>query len=453
MLVQGSRLGVAVSGGADSVVLLHILHSLAPETDQQLTVLHVNHQLRGVESDADEEFVRQLARSLRLPLLCVTAPVIGGNMEQEARRSRQSFFQLCKTEHGIGRIALGHTRTDQAETVLLRLLRGASLAGLSAMAPVTRSGLIRPLLFTSREDVRSFARAVPVTWREDRSNNDLRFRRNRLRLETMPQLAHHYNPGLESVLARTAELAQAEEQYWEGAISKLYRRLVKPTPFGLTLSAGELGKLHLARRRRLLRRALFILRKDLRSIDLSHIDGVLQICHSEHGHDRLMLPGVDAIRSFDTLLLTGPATMKQPRDYDLAVPFSTRLPLPFQSGYLSINPAEIGEQNCVTVKNTAGFSTEDAFLNRDIVKLVDPGENFRVRNWEPGDKFQPAGSSSPEKIKTLFQQNRVLLWERRHWPVLVVGGEVAWVRGFGSDAKFQAREDAGVLRVRFEQGI
>ncbi len=451
MLPHGAHVGVAVSGGADSVVLLHILHALLQGTDKQLTVLHVNHGLRGAESEADENFVVNLAGSLSLPVLRISAPIARGNLEQEARRGRQKFFLICRQKHGIDRIALGHTRSDQAETVLFRLLRGSGLAGLAGMAPVTRSGLIRPLLFTPREEIREFAEAANLRWREDGSNGDLRFRRNRLRLITLPQLGQDYNPKLEEVLARSAQIAQAEENYWSGQITRLARRLITPVSVGLTIPVAKLQQLHCAQQRRLLRKAVLLLRKSLRSIDLSHIDGILRICESEHGHDRVMIPGVDAIRSFETLLLTGPETMKQARGYELPVLLPAAVELPFQAGRLAIRAVNTREPNCVTVEDTAGFAAEKVHRGRNAVRMLRPGEELAIRNWEPGDTLQPVGASRPDKIKTLFQENRIVLWERRHWPVLVVDGEIAWVRQFGTDARFCPPLDCpSFLQISFE---
>src|SRR6478735_4184777 len=154
MLPAGGRVGVAVSGGADSVALLHILRDLWSE----LVVLHVNHHLRGEESDGDEAFVRELAQSLGLTIVVEHAVPPAGNLEQEARRGRRAFFLRCREELDLKRVALGHTRSDQAETVLFRLLRGSGLTGLAGMRPASDDGFIRPLLTTSRDEVRRWAR-------------------------------------------------------------------------------------------------------------------------------------------------------------------------------------------------------------------------------------------------------------------------------------------------------
>ncbi len=163
---------------------------------------------------------------------------------------------------------------------------------------MTSAGLIRPLLSVSREEVREWAITERIPWREDSSNQDLKFARNRLRNEAIPALAESFNPNLEGVLAGTANVAQAEEDYWDREISTIYGQISKRTQLGSFLQIAELGALHPAVQRRVIRRALVEIRGDLRSIDLHHVDGILDICASAHGHDRVIVPGVDALAFF-----------------------------------------------------------------------------------------------------------------------------------------------------------
>ncbi len=454
MLVHGDRVGVAVSGGADSVVLLHLLHSLMSPLEIELTVLHVNHGWRGTESDLDQQFVEQLAQVLELPILCHVGQPLGPgnkegrNKEEGARLVRQRFFRECQVEHRLRRIALGHTRSDQAETVLFRFLRGAGVAGLAGMAPVTASGLIRPLLTVSREQVRAYATANGFVWREDATNLDQRLRRNRLRLTTLPELTRNFNPNLEGVLAGSAALAGSEESYWRPRIEKLFRRLALPTSYGLTLPVPGLTGLHPASQRRLLRRAIGEVRGHLRSIDLLHIEAVREICSSRHGHDRVILPGLDAFRSFSTLLLAQPERLRQDRDYQVEVTLGQRQSLPFDSGSLAVDSYKFEDQKSVIFNEE---SVANAFLDSKKIQEALAGGPLTVRNWQPGDRFQPSGSEHSVKLKALFQEFRILLWERRHWPVMVAGREIVWVRHFGVASQFAAAAGSrSALQIRFE---
>ena len=439
MAPTGSRIGVAVSGGADSVVLLHLLHRLAPELRLELLVLHVNHQLRGAESDADEEFVRELAHALGVRFLCERRELPPGNLEQEAREARREFFLRMKSEHALDRMALGHTRSDQAETVLLRFLRGCGTAGLGGMRLRTEDGFIRPLLTTGRDEVREWARREGVDWREDSSNQERRFARNRLRLDTMPELAGSFNSNLEGVLSRTAEVAQAEEDYWNSEISKTYGEITKRTGLGSFLQVSALASLHPALQRRLIRRALADLRGDLRSIDVQHIEAILKLCGSVEGHDRAMVPGADAMRSFGTLLITRPGRLSsEERHYRMELQPGEICELPFGGGRLHLDSASSAPVNCATFKGESNGDAAMVEIDGDALTAGDSVRPLYVRNWEPGDAMQRPGHRQAEKLKALFQEYRVLLWERRHWPVVLSGDEIVWARRFGCAAKFQA---------------
>ncbi|HRJ21232.1 MAG TPA: tRNA lysidine(34) synthetase TilS, partial [Bryobacteraceae bacterium] len=214
MLPGGARVGVAVSGGADSVCLLDVLASMAAGQGWRLTVLHLNHGWRGAESDADAGFVEDLAGRYSLP--CVTgkaAPPAGGNLEQQGREARRRFFAEQRRTLGLDRIATGHTLDDQAETVLFRALRGAGPGGLAGILPVTAEGIVRPLLGVKREWVLAWNRRRGLAWREDPTNADPRFRRNALRA-LLPELARLVNPAAVEALARLAVIAQDEEIDW-----------------------------------------------------------------------------------------------------------------------------------------------------------------------------------------------------------------------------------------------
>ena len=451
MLTKGDRIGVAVSGGADSVVLLEILRRLAGPLGVELLVLHVNHQLRGAESDQDEEFVRWLACTAGLPIVTAASPVAGGNVEGEARRLRRQFFERCHHSHQLTAVALGHTRTDQAETVLHRFLRGTGLTGLAAMRFVSADRLIRPLLTTSREQVRTWASAEKLQWREDSSNADPRFTRNRIREQTFPALARDYNSNLEATLAGTAELAQAEEDFWTVMVGQICSRITERTRFGLVLSVSELNALHLAVRRRVIRRTLQELRPEgLQGLDYAHIEAILRLCYTTEGHDRVLVPGADALRSFDSLLLTHAGQLNaEPRSYQVELTLGIWQNIPFGVGQICVTWVKPEAPVCDKFNEDRELGVKQVRLDRQSSFA---GQLF-VRNWEPGDELQQPGHRAAKKVKTLFQEHRVRLWERRHWPVLVCRGKIAWVRGFGTAASLCAdnsRPDQ--ISVEFQTG-
>jgi tRNA(Ile)-lysidine synthase len=450
MLAPGDRVGVAVSGGADSVVLLHILHRLISEFAIHLTVLHVNHCLRGNESDEDEQFVREMAGTFGLQFIGTRKAPGPGNLEQEARRARREFFRTCREQHGIQKIALGHTRSDQAETVLYRFLRGSGTAGLAGMRAVTEDGLIRPLLDSSRTEVRAWAAREGILWREDSSNANEGFARNLLRNQVMPALTRDFNPNLEGILAGTAEVAAAEEAYWNEQIEPICRKILRRCDLGVVLPVNEIAGKDRAVQRRLVRRAVEELRGDLRSIDLRHIDAITELCHSQQGHDRVLIPGVDAMRSFGVLLLARPGELNaSPRNYCVDITWDKRVELPFGAGIFELVTLNSNSQNCVNFKEESQFpNREVADLDFDALMGQGTATRLQVRNWRPGDELLRAGHQRPEKIKSLFQEFQVLLWRRRHWPVAVANEEIVWARGFGAAARYLAKaETRRVLRI------
>lgn len=407
VLERPARLGVAVSGGADSVCLLHALLPLGVP----LTVLHVNHHLRGAESDADESFVRQLAASLEVPVRVFHAPPDPhANLEESARLARRSIFLEAVERGELDFVLLAHTRNDQAETVLFRLLRGAYTAGLAGMRAAS-GPLIRPFLDVTRAEIVTWLTERGLSWREDSSNADLSFSRNKIRTILLPQLEAEWNPALTEILANHARLAQEDEDFWSAAL---------PAPASI-LDIRELLRQPAALRRRIVRESIRLIRGDLRQIDFSHFQRVLELAAAPDGHGRIQVPGVDVMRSFDWVRFGKPADQPVERDWEMELRPPAVLALPGQDTELSVEPRDKLEAK--------GFLT-----------LV-------LRNWRPGDRYVRAGHQHEEKVKEMFHQARVPLWERRNWPMLCLGNEILWTRQFGLAANLLDSEGRPKLVV------
>jgi tRNA(Ile)-lysidine synthase len=442
MLAKDWRLGVAVSGGADSVVLLRLLHELAQTHGLHLHVLHVNHGLRGAESDGDQEFVEALAKQLGWPCSVTAGAIPPGNIEEEARRIRRRFFFEQMEAHQLGAVALGHTASDQAETILFRFLRGTGTRGLAGLRTYSPERLVRPLLGTTRAEIRDWATANGLSWREDASNDDHRFTRNRLRLETIPAL-RSYNPQLERVLGNMAEIAQTEEDYWDGETSKAVGAVASHSAFGTIVSVSKLRALHVALQRRVLRQLGSEIRDSSFGLDVEHVESIRRLCDGKGGHNRVLVPGIDSMRSFDALLMTHPETLKAHHRFfacRLTIGSASELPM---GGSLCLQALSSDLQNCANFKDNKSFHIESADLSVPDPNGTVSELDLQVRNWQPGDQFQPGGRSEAEKLKTLFQEFRIPLWERRHWPVLIWNDQIVWSLRFGVAAEFLPREDPG----------
>lgn len=429
LFTPGQRVGVAVSGGADSVCLLHVLLELASRWALKLSVLHLDHRIRGEESAGDAGFVRELAGRLALPLHAREVDVPGlqaesrGNLEQAAREARRAFFLECLSNGLVERVATGHTRTDQAETVLFRLLRGSGTAGLAGILPVTREGIVRPLLDVERGEVEALLRERGIGWREDLTNRDLGYARNRIRHKLLPELAKDWNPALTKVLAQTAALARDEELYWEPLIADLSRKLLTRRGNAVLLSAEALRGQPPPVARRLIRRAVEEAKGDLRRLDFGHVEDILRLAGERQGHGRIMAPGLDVLRSFDRLRMAPAESLSAPaRNYrtPLVAPGLTDAP-----------------DGSVRLLTTLSGAKPAGGLDWD--RLPRPLE---LRNWRPGDQYRPVGEERAERIKSMFQEHKIPLWERRTWPVVTGGGTIVWSRQFGPAAEYAAGPDS-----------
>ena len=384
---------VAVSGGADSVCLLHVLR----EIDVKVTgVAHFNHKWRGEESETDEKFVAAMAAGMGLAFFRAEMPgALKGNPEQAARRARRTFFEGLIRDGACDQVALGHTRDDQAETVLFRVLRGSGLTGLAGIHPVN-GRLIRPLIGVRRSEVEEFLRSRNVTWREDATNRETRFARNRIRHELMPQLARDWNPRIVDALANLADLAVEEERRWDFELGTVGEEAIRLDP----------GDRALARRQ--VRRAIQAAKGDLRGVDFEHVESVIEMKSA-----RVTLPGVEAVRSFDHVRFRRPGPQAAVPAIEVTIPGTYRSP---------DGASEIRLEPC------------------DNLELELPAP-IVLRGWRPGDHYRPVGKSRDQKLKKMFQNTRVPSWERRFWPILECDGKIMWAREFG------AAEDFAALRV------
>jgi tRNA(Ile)-lysidine synthase len=428
MFERGHTVGVAVSGGADSVCLLHVLLELAPRWSLRLRVLHLNHCLRGQESLEDARFVCQMASRLGLEVDVQETDVdllraeSSENLEQLARRIRRQFFRERLEAGLVNRVALGHTRSDQAETVLFRILRGCGTTGLAGILPVTGEGVVRPLLDVQREAVEGFLQQRNIPWREDASNRDPAFARNRIRHHLLPALTESWNPSLTDSLAHMATLVLDEERYWDQQIERIAGRVLVRRGPALLLGAADLRSLELPIARRLLRRAIRDTKGDLLGIEFKHIEGILRLALQTGGEGGLQIPGLELRRSFDWIRLAPKGTETVDRDcsfrLDLAVPGKVLLP-----GAETFLAAEVSEN----------LKASSPSLDGDRL----PGR-LAVRNWRPGDRYQPLGHARPVSCKMLFQKHKVPSWERQFWPMVVDGETIVWARLFGPALEYAA---------------
>ncbi len=425
----GNRVAVAVSGGADSVALLRVLLELCGEVGIVPVVAHFNHQLRGEESDADEQFVAELARQHDLPFFAGRADVREHatakklSLEHAARDLRYRWLHDLAVEQKLSAIVTGHTSDDQAETVLMKFLRGAGTRGLAGIRPIIMledCPVVRPLLEVSRAEIEQYLQLLEQPWREDRTNSDTKLTRNRIRHELLPVLERDYNPSIRRVLSETAELALAEEDYWRGHTSTLASRWhQKERRMRLQGSEGSAeGFLScgIAVQRRTLKH--FLEWHGL-TVDFHHVEAA-RLCALGDGSTASLPGGWQARRSGGWLELfaSGSAFEKaEPNHgwrYLLAIPGKCAMP-----------EARITMEATILSADLALAEAPGSLLIRDRL-----GPELVVRNWLPGDRFRPAHTGSEAKLKRLFSEKRIPAEQRPSWPVALSGSKIVWVRGF-----------------------
>jgi tRNA(Ile)-lysidine synthase len=409
MLAGGETVLVAVSGGADSVALLHLLSSLAPDWRLRLHVLHVDHQLRA-ESAADADFVRALGTRLGIPVDVATVAVDRrGSLEAAARAARYAALESCAARVGAERIALGHTADDQAETVLMRLVQGAGVRGLSGIPPV-RGAIIRPLIEVRRSALEAELARGGLAWVEDESNRDPKFLRNRIRHELLPLLSDSYNPEVAGALVRMASLARETVAALDQAAAAELDRLAVWSDRAVILRLEALRALPRPVAAEVLRQAAARLgsRAPLRA--WAH-RGLKRVFAVPAPRRPFKLGGV-AVEVSGALARLAAAPLPALIERTVSVPGRTELP-------------EIGQALEARLVGAAAYAIprEPGRVAFDADELATP---LVVRARRRGERFVAFGGAE-RRLKTLLIEAKVPRWDRGRVPVIEAGGTIVWV--------------------------
>jgi tRNA(Ile)-lysidine synthase len=457
MAHAGDRVGVAVSGGADSVALLLLLEGLREKLGIVVSIVHFNHKLRGRASDADERFVAKLAAAQGLTLHVHHADVAAEakrarhNLEDTARRLRYDFFARLVKEGRLDRVAVAHTADDQAETVLAHILRGAGLAGLGGIHP-TWGHVVRPLLDFRRADLRRFLKSRKQAWREDATNKDVARLRARIRRKLLPLLEKQFQPAVVEHLADLAKRAREDEAFLDALAAERAASLAIPAGDGARIRTADLlspcgregekkdATDERALSKRLLLRIIEGVKQRSGQITSQHLEAVLELAQQGRSGNVLQLPGgVEVERDLDELVLRARAAAKFVRGGNKPAGRAFEHVVILDERGASVPVPALG---CVFRLRVIDWppkrrETKDvaAVVDRDL--LLAP---LVLRSWRPGDAYRPMGHQRPHKLKRLFLERRISRWEREAWPVLTSGGAIAWARGFPVAAEFAANE-------------
>jgi tRNA(Ile)-lysidine synthase len=437
----GSTLLVAVSGGADSVALLDALRRIAPRLRLRLAVAHLNHGIRGRAADADAAFVRALAKAHKLPCVVGRADVPrlarrrGVSLEMAAREARYRFLAAAARRTGADAIATAHTADDQAETILLNLLRGTGAQGLAGIPYVgTAHGrrIVRPLLEATRADVVAYLRRRRLAWREDATNRDPAFLRNRVRHELLPLLEARFNPRVRAALLRAGHIAEAEDAWLEDLAG---RALAGCLARGV-LSADRLRALPLGARRRVLRLWLARAGVPASAVDFDAVERLDRAVRRDRGSERVALRGGwTAQRAYGELRLRRAAPSPAPAfRRQLRIPGRTVLRGPGVEVTAQLAPGLVRERPPRPGAGPARASLSTAAWAR---------RPLTARSWKPGDRMRPFGMKGSKKVQDILVDAKVPRAERAAVPIVECGGEIVWIPGYRIAQGWEVRDPAG----------
>jgi tRNA(Ile)-lysidine synthase len=400
--------------------------------------------LRGDESDGDERFAMRMAEKYALPLEIsrVDVKALAAeqklSLEEAGRNVRRTFFRDICEKHSAVAVALGHHRDDQAETVLMRLIRGAAGSGMTGMQPKSPGNLIvRPLLCLSRAEIEAYLRKGLLQWREDSSNSDNKFMRNRIRNELLP-LLRSYNPEITVCLSQTAQALAADEELLEAIVTRALQGIAITSPYEVSLNLEILQHEPEAIRKRLYRRAILMLQGDLRRISAQHLADIDILASGKKGSGKLSLPaGVIVIRKYVSMTLRNIPEQDINDNPELTVN---------SCGSYQLNADQtivIEKLNALPI-NWLDSGTDTIFVDSSQIPFP-----WIIRCCREGDRFTPFGMEGSKKLKNLFIDKKIPRAVRKTIPLLLCREDIFWVGGVQTAEKIRINESAGnLLRLR-----
>jgi tRNA(Ile)-lysidine synthase len=441
MVQRDDSVIVAVSGGPDSVCLLDLLNALKDELGIQLMVAHFDHGLRPDQDEEETRFVASLADALGLPFASEKANqdlgTGSGSLEERARNARYRFLEGVRKQVSAQKIALGHTLNDQAETVLMRLLRGSGTSGLAGIPPKRDNTIIRPLIDVTRTEIEAYLVQKALTYVTDTTNMERQHLRNRIRLDLLPHL-EKYQPRIVNLLGRTARIMRSDEVFLESSAEAWADKVIERSEKGeILIPLDSFVELPDALRNRIIRQTLTIIGGGLRRISVRHMEGINALARGIRAQARMHLPGGVMVKKvYDKLIFSrGEEREREALSYTLQGPGAYTM-----EGFGCAITLE--EQNKGPFREM-GTSPWTALFNADLLSYP-----LVVRNFRAGDTFAPFGMEGHKKIKDFFIDLKIPSEKRERVPILTVNDRIVWVCGLRIDDRFKVTpETRRVLRV------
>lgn len=435
LLEKGDKLVVGVSGGVDSMVLLYVLDTFRPKFNLSIIVAHLNHGLRPGEAEREADLVREESEKFGFSFEYdeVNAKEFnkseGLSIQDAARRLRFQFFERVLSKYNARKIALGHNADDQVETIFLRILRGAGLKGLKGILPARDGKIIRPLIEVWRKDIESFAKENDIPFLTDSSNLKKDYLRNRIRLDLIPLIEKEYQPKFKQILLKTSDILRQENNYIDREVEKVYRDIVKKEDDCISFRISDYQALDIVIKRRLLQNVLNeVISGESIIKEYVNPDPVLKRLNKSSTLFFKIKEGIYIEKDYNKILIGKGFSVETP-------PFEMELKSPGKVWIKEIGREIIIEEISMSDRLVSD-SKNVAFFDYD--KLQFP---LRIRNFRPGDRFQPLGLNGIQKLKKFFIDHKIPRFERSKIPLIVSGNVIAWVAGYRIDERVKVTSE------------
>jgi tRNA(Ile)-lysidine synthase len=434
MLNTGDKVVVGVSGGPDSLCLLHVLKDISIENNCMLYAAHLNHKFRGEAADADAVFVEAICKEWNIPAFIETFDVpayiaeTGLSPEEAGREIRYKLFDRIYKEVGANKIAVAQNLNDQTETILMRFMRGSGIDGLKGIEAV-RGNIIRPLLEIERSRIEAYCVENDLAPRMDKTNLEPVYQRNKVRLELIPYIEKNFNPNIMMALSRFSELVKDENDFMETQAARKLQAIVEFSEERAVIDVLKLSELHIALRRRLIRQCVEKLLNTLKGFEFRHFEGVLELTEKTTGAAVMLPHKLKAYRSYDKLVLAKYIVKADKKCY-------------YKLKYDYDNSVEI-EKGSITVGKGKAKDIVELRGQKDII-YIDPAkikEELVLRFREPGDMFSPIGMKGTKKLKEYLIDEKVPREEREELLLIADGNEIVWIVGGRLSEKYKITDE------------
>ncbi|MCX7923021.1 MAG: tRNA lysidine(34) synthetase TilS [Clostridia bacterium] len=454
LIQRGESIVVGLSGGPDSVCLLHVLHTLTSRLNIKLYAVHINHMLRGEESQLDEQYAINFCTSLGIPVYTIKVDIKalskqeGISLEEAGREARYSQFDVYANKVGATKIAVAHNKNDQVETVLMRILRGTGIDGLKGM-DYRRDRIIRPLLDIEREDIEIYCEGNFLKPRTDSSNLQTIYTRNKIRLDLIPYINMLFETDITDNIFKMSLLAKDDSDFVETASLELYDKcLVNKNKHEVQLDLLILENYHPAVKKRIVRKAIRDLKGDLKGVENVHIEDIITLGTKGRTGSEIHLPHkIHVSKSYNTLKLFIFVKENCPAvsyNESINIPGTTRL----QANGALMEASIHNKSDLAGISSNAGQGLLEQIFDYDKLQA---GINIRTR--QNGDVFKPYKSNGTKKLKEYFIDNKIPRNVRESIPLVVIGNEIVWIVGYKISDKFKVTENTKcVLKLKYSDG-